>query len=69
MKLSTSRTMKAFLQRLASAMVWWGIPLMASELMGIAKRYWIPVLFLALPATVVGVFVEALIEHGNRQIP
>jgi steroid 5-alpha reductase family enzyme len=56
--------MKTFSQRLASAMVWWGIPLMALELIGIAKQYWVPVLFLALPATMVGVFVEALIEHA-----
>jgi hypothetical protein len=45
-------------------MVWWGIPLMALELIGIARRYWVPVLFLALPATMVAVFVEALIEHA-----
>lgn len=56
--------MKTFAQRLASAMVWWGIPLMSLELIGIAKRYWVPVLFLALPATLVGVFVEAVMEHG-----
>jgi hypothetical protein len=34
------------------------------ELIGMAKRYWVPMLFLALPATMVGVFVEALIEHA-----
>jgi hypothetical protein len=43
---------------------WWGIPLMGLELIGMAKRYWVPMLFLALPATMVGVFVEALIEHA-----
>jgi hypothetical protein len=65
MKLTrTSKPMKTFPQRLASAMVWWGIPIMCLELIGIARRYWVPVLFLALPATVVGVFVEALVEHG-----
>ena len=37
---------------------------MGLEVIGIAKRYWVPVLFLALPATMVGVFVGALIEHG-----
>ena len=56
--------MKTFPERLTSAMVWGGIPLMGLELIGIAKRYWVPVLFLVLPATLVGVFVEALIEHG-----
>jgi len=56
--------MKTFSQRSASAMVWWGIPLMALELTGIARRYWVPVLFLALPVTMVAVFVEALIEHA-----
>jgi hypothetical protein len=56
--------MKTFPQRLASAMVWWGIPMMGVELIGIPKRYWVPVLFLALPATILGVLIEALIEHG-----
>ena len=65
MKLTrTSKPMKTFPQRLASAMVWWGIPMMGLELIGIAKRYWAPVLFLALPATMVGVFVGAVIEHN-----
>jgi hypothetical protein len=59
----TSKPMKTFPQRLASAMVWWGIPIMCLELIGIARRYWVPVLFFALPATMVGVFVEALVEH------
>jgi hypothetical protein len=45
-------------------MVWWGIPMMGLELIGIAKRYWVPVLFLVLPATMVGVFVGAVIEHN-----
>jgi hypothetical protein len=56
--------MKTFPQRLASAMVWWGIPMMCLELIGIPKRYWVPVLILVLPATILGVFIEALIEHG-----
>jgi hypothetical protein len=65
MKLTrTFKPTKTFPQRLASAMVWWGIPLMGLELIGMAKRYWVPMLFLALPATMVGVFVEALIEHA-----
>jgi hypothetical protein len=45
-------------------MVWWGIPMMGLEVIGIPKNYWLPVLFLALPATMLGVFVEALVEHG-----
>ena len=65
MKLTrTFKPTKTFPQRLASATVWWGIPLMGLELVGMAKRYWVPMLFLALPATMVGVFVEALIEHA-----
>jgi len=38
--------------------------MMCLELIGIARRYWVPALFLVLPATVAGVFVEALVEHG-----
>jgi hypothetical protein len=65
MKLArTSKPIKTFSQRLVSAMVWWGIPMVALELIGIAKRYWVPVLFLAVPATMVGVFVGAVVEHN-----
>ena len=69
MKLTrTSKPMRTFPQRLVSAMVWWGIPMMGLELIGIPKRYRVPMLLLALPATLVGVFVEALIELGQKRM-
>jgi hypothetical protein len=38
--------------------------MMGLELIGVPRRYWVPVLFFVLPATILGVFIEALIEHG-----
>jgi hypothetical protein len=55
---------KTFGQRVISTAVWWGIPMLVLELIGIPHRAWGWVLLLVLPATALGVLVYAILEHG-----
>ncbi len=55
---------RTFRQRLLSNALWWGIPMVAAELIGVPVRYWVWVVILALPVTALGVLVYTLLEHG-----
>ena len=60
-----SRTGKnlTFAQRLRHVALWWGIPMLLLELVGIPWRLWIFILLIAFPATALGVLCSAAIEH------
>jgi len=60
----TSKEKRTFAQRLWRDAVYWGIPMIVLELVGIPRRLLVPALFLWIPATMLGVLVGALIEHG-----
>ncbi len=62
MKLSV-RQNQTFLQRFKREAIWWGIPMVCLELIGVPVFGWLLVLVIAVPATLVGVFVMAVIEH------
>jgi hypothetical protein len=53
-----------FRQRLISNALWWGIPMVAAELIGVPIRYWVWVVVFALPVTALGVLVSTALEHG-----
>jgi hypothetical protein len=55
---------KTFLRRLRSTALWYGIPAVCLELFGIPRDLWPYVLIYVLPATAVGVFTGAMIEHA-----
>lgn len=52
-----------FSERLVHVAIFWGIPMICLELLGIQWRSWGLVLILLIPATVVGVVVYTAIEH------
>jgi hypothetical protein len=52
-----------FAQRLWRIAVFWGVPMVCLELIGIPRRLWATMLILAISATFVGVFVGAALEH------
>lgn len=56
---------RTFGQRLKSAALWWGVPMLALELIGVPIKYWLWVVVFALPATALGVFVYAALESGS----
>lgn len=56
-----SRT-KTFAQRLGSAALFWGLPSLCLELIGLPRQGLGTVLLIAVPATIVSVFVVALLE-------
>jgi hypothetical protein len=62
---SISRTGKTmtFAQRLRNVAIWWGIPMLLLELVGIPWRLWIFILLIAFPATAIGVLCAATLEH------
>jgi|tagenome__1003787_1003787.scaffolds.fasta_scaffold20934780_1 undecaprenyl pyrophosphate phosphatase UppP len=60
----TSKHKMTFAQRLAHSALYWGIPIIFLEVVGIPRRLWLTVLVIAIPATIVGVLIEALIEQG-----
>jgi hypothetical protein len=65
MKLSIRRNKKqTFLQRFMRATVFWGIPMVCLEFIGIPRSAWGTVLVMAVPATLVGVLAGAIIEHS-----
>jgi hypothetical protein len=55
---------KTFLQRLGSVALFWGLPALCLELIGIPRQGLGSVLLIAVPVTILGVFVFALIELG-----
>jgi len=64
MKLSVRQNPKhSFRQRFTREAISWGIPMVCLECIGIPILGWGAVLLIAVPATLVGVFVGAVIEH------
>ena len=64
MKLSVRQNQKqTFGQRLVRGAIFWGIPMVCLECIGIPILGWGTVLLMAVPATLVGVLAGALIEH------
>jgi len=55
---------KTFLQRLGSVALFWGLPAMCLELIGIPRQGLGSVLLIEVPATIVGVVVFTLLELG-----
>ena len=60
-----SRTGKnmTFAQHLQNVAIWWGIPVLLLELVGIPWRLWIFMLLIAFPATALTVLCIAALEH------
>jgi anaerobic C4-dicarboxylate transporter len=52
-----------FAQRLGRISLFWGVPMVCLELIGIPRHSWATVLILVIPATFVGVFAGAILEH------
>lgn len=63
-RLTETGKRRTFGQRLLSITLWWGIPMLAVELIGVPKEYWLWVVILSLPATALGVLVYAALESG-----
>jgi len=64
MKFSVRQNQKqGFRQRLTREAIFWGIPMVCLEFIGIPIFGWGIVLLIAVPATLVGVLVGAVIEH------
>ncbi len=64
MKLSIRRDRKqTFSQRFTREMIFWGIPMVCLELIGVPVFGWVTVLVIVVPATLVGVLAGAIIEH------
>jgi hypothetical protein len=55
---------KTFSQRFVRATIFWGIPMVCLEFIGMPRSSWGVVLVLALPATLVGVLAGTMIEHS-----
>jgi hypothetical protein len=55
---------KTFLQRLGSVALFWGLPAMCLELIGIPRQGLGSVLLIEVPVTILGVLVFTLIELG-----
>jgi hypothetical protein len=58
-----ARSRKTFGQRLRSTALWWGLPMLCAELIGVPRSLWGYVVVFALPATMAGVFGWAALEH------
>ncbi len=52
-----------FSERLAHVAVFWGIPMVCLELIGIPLASWAFILMFTIPATLLGVLVYTAIEH------
>ncbi len=52
-----------FSQRFAHVAVFWGLPMVCLELIGISWSSWAVILLLLIPATLLGVFFYTVIEH------
>jgi type IV secretory pathway VirB3-like protein len=65
MKLSIRRNKEQTLfQRFTRAAIFWGIPMVCLEFIGIPRSSWGTVLVLVVPATLVGVLAGVIIEHS-----
>ena len=54
---------RTFLQRLRSMALWFGIPAVCVELIGVPKNLWLYGLIFLIPAAAVGVLTGAVILH------
>ena len=64
MKLSVRGDKKqTFRQRLTRGAIFWGVPMVCLECIGIPMFGWFTVLVMVVPATLVGVLAGAAIEH------
>jgi len=64
MKIKLSvRQNRTFLQRFNENAIWWGIPMVCAELIGIPLFGWSTVLLVAVPATLAGILAKTGIEH------
>jgi hypothetical protein len=52
-----------FSQRFARMMLFWGLPMVCLELIGIPRDLWGAVLFIVLPLTLVAVLAGTALEH------
>jgi hypothetical protein len=52
-----------FSQRFAPMLIFFGIPALCLEFIGIPRSSWGTVLVLVVPATIAGLFVATIIEH------
>ena len=52
------------MQRVRTIAIFWGLPFMCLELVGIPRKGWGLILLIEVPATIIGVFIFALIELG-----
>jgi len=52
-----------FSERLAHVAIFWGIPMVCLELIGIPLSSWAVILVFAMPATMLGILVYTAIEH------
>ena len=57
------RQNRTFLQRFNENALWWGIPMVCLELIGVPLWGWLIVLVIAVPATLAGVLAGTAIEH------
>jgi hypothetical protein len=62
MKLSVRRKW-TFRQRFSRELVFFGIPLVLLEFIGIPRSSWVSVLAFAIPTTIVGLFFYSILEH------
>jgi len=61
--ISQTGNSKSFAQRLRYTAIWWGIPMLLLELVGVPWRMWIFMVLIALPATALGVLCAAALQH------
>ena len=61
-----SRTGKTltFAQHLRDIAIWWGIPMLVLELVGIPWKLWVFMLLIPFPTTALGVLCAAVLEHA-----
>ena len=52
-----------FSERFLHVAVFWGVPMVCLELIGISWHSWGVILILLVPATLLGVLVYTVIEH------
>jgi hypothetical protein len=65
MKLSIQPSKKqTFSQRFVRATIFWGVPMVCLEFIGIPRSAWGTVLVMVVPATLVAVLAGAIIEHS-----
>jgi hypothetical protein len=62
MKLSVRRKW-TFRQRFSRELIFFGIPLVLLELIGIPRSSWVSVLIFAIPTTIVALFFYSILEH------